>query len=196
MQIPTEAPGCRLATCDSGALLVCVCVRARARARACVYEYVCVRLRGQKSCVAKVHRGPVWSQTVYTAFLYSSVELVSIVKPLSYYFRARSNRGSRPTSSRVNERVCRSWPPRPRRALRPSHARAPGSALRGGGAAAASSTRLKRIGTAVGVAAAVAVAVAAVEEAAEETTAAEAEEEEAAADGAGASRGGTDGCMA
>ena len=62
---------------------VCVCVRARARARACVYEYVCVRLRGQKSCVAKVHRGPVWSQTVYTAFLYSSVELVSIVKPLS-----------------------------------------------------------------------------------------------------------------
>ena len=104
----------------------------------------------------------------------------------------------RPTSSRVNTvKESVDLGHRGRRALRPSHARAPGSALRGGGGAAASSTRLKRIGTAVGVAAAVAVAVAvaAVEEAAEETTAAEAEEE-AAADGAGASRGGTDGCMA
>ena len=99
----------------------------------------------------------------------------------------------RPTSSRVNTvKESVDLGHRGRRALRPSHARAPGSALRGGGGAAASSTRLKRIGTAVGVAA----AVAAVEEAAEETTAAEAEEEEAAADGAGASRGGTGGCLA
>ena len=102
----------------------------------------------------------------------------------------------RPTSSRVNLKESVDLGHRGRRALRPSHARAPGSALRGGGGAAASSTRLKRIGTAVGVAAAAAAVAAAVEEAAEETTAAEAEEEEAAADGAGASRGGTDGCIA
>ena len=42
VQIPTEAPGCRLATCDSGALLVCVCACARGRARARVCMSMCV----------------------------------------------------------------------------------------------------------------------------------------------------------